>query len=46
MAHVDRDEIEVRELIKDHLEDEIRFARFIVETVAKEMRLPMDEVRV
>ena len=45
MAHIDRDQIEVRELIVGYLEDEIRFARLVVEAVAKEMKLPVDEVR-
>ena len=45
MSHVDRDDIEVRELIVEHLEDELRFARSIADAVAKEMKLTVDEVR-
>jgi len=44
MSHVDRDDIEVRELIVEHLEDELRFARSIADAVAKEMKLTVDEV--
>ena len=45
MAHIDRDLIEVRELIVEHLEEEIRFARVIVEAASKELKLPIDEAR-
>jgi hypothetical protein len=43
--HIDRDLVEVREVIVEHLEEEIRFARVVVEATSKELKLPVDEVR-
>ena len=42
--HIDRDLVEVREVIVEHLEEEIRFARVVVEATSKELKLPVDEV--
>ena len=44
-SHIDRDLIVVRELIVEHLEEEIRFARVVVEAASKELKLPIDEAR-
>ena len=40
IAHLDK-----REVIVEHLEEEIRVARVVVEATSKELKLPVDEVR-